>query len=299
METKDLNLNVSTLGECRIPSPMETKQFVHDRDKMLYHHGIEKIRAFMYSNEEPPSFEMAGPRENIYFDPSKLKCGIVTCGGLSPGLNDVIRAVVMVLWYRYGVREILGLRYGFEGLIASYNHEPVALRPELVEEIHKDGGTILGTSRGPQDVSIMADFLLERKINMLFTVGGDGTQRAALVLSSEIKKKGEEYRLLKLKPLVAPIKVGVFPLISDERLVKIAQEIDRNLRDAGISTYYDDGGTIGRRYARMDEIGTPFCITVDHESLEDNTVTIRDRDTTKQERKKIEELVKYIKEVIW
>ena len=114
----------------------------------------------------------------------------------------------------------------------------------------------------------------------------------------ETKKKGEEYRLLKLNPLMAPIKVGVFPLISDEKLVKIAKEVDKNLRDAGIETYYDDGGTIGRRYARMDEIGTPFCITVDHDTLKDNSVTIRDRDTTKQERKKIKDLVSSLKELV-
>ena len=112
----------------------------------------------------------------------------------------------------------------------------------------------------------------------------------------EKKKKGEEYRLIKLNALVAPIKVGVLPLISDERLVKIAKEIDENLRNAGIASYYDEGGTIGRRYARMDEAGTPFCITIDHDTLEDNTVTIRDRDTTEQERKKIEDAVQYIKD---
>ena len=114
----------------------------------------------------------------------------------------------------------------------------------------------------------------------------------------ETKKEGEEYKILKLKPLVAPIKVGVFPLIGDEKLIKIAKRIDEELRNAGISTYYDDGGTIGRRYARMDEVGTPFCITVDHDTLKDNKVTIRDRDTTKQEREKIEDLVLYIKEKI-
>jgi glycyl-tRNA synthetase len=116
---------------------------------------------------------------------------------------------------------------------------------------------------------------------------------------SEVKKKGEEYRILKLSPKLAPIKVGVFPLISDKKLIEIAKEIDKNLRSAGVATYYDDSGTIGRRYARMDEIGTPFCITIDHDTLEDNTVTIRNRDTTKQERKKIEGLVKYIEEIIY
>ena len=111
----------------------------------------------------------------------------------------------------------------------------------------------------------------------------------------ETKKKEEDYTILKLCPLIAPIKVGVFPLVGNESLIKIAQEIDHNFRNADIITYYDESGTIGRRYARMDEIGTPFCITIDHDTLKDNKVTIRNRDTTKQERKKIEEIIPYIK----
>lgn len=114
----------------------------------------------------------------------------------------------------------------------------------------------------------------------------------------EAKKKGEEYRILKLKPGVAPIKVGVFPLVNDDKLVGIAKKVDQSLRNAGVSTYYDDGGTIGRRYARMDEIGTPFCITVDHDTLEDNSVTVRDRDTTKQERVKIDSAAEKIRHKI-
>ena len=115
----------------------------------------------------------------------------------------------------------------------------------------------------------------------------------------EGKKKGEEYRILKFNPLIAPIKVGVFPLTGDKRLIKIAKLVDKDLRNASIATYYDDGGTIGRRYARMDEIGTPFCITVDHDTLKDKCATIRDRDTTKQERKKIDELVQCTKEKLY
>jgi glycyl-tRNA synthetase len=114
----------------------------------------------------------------------------------------------------------------------------------------------------------------------------------------EGKKKGEEYTILKLNPVVASIKVGVFPLIGDDKLIAAAKEIDITLRKEGIATFYDESGTIGRRYARMDEIGTPFCITVDHETLNDKKVTIRDRDTTKQERKKIQDIASYIKEKI-
>ena len=112
----------------------------------------------------------------------------------------------------------------------------------------------------------------------------------------ETKKKGEDYRILKLNKEVAPIKIGVFPLISDEKLIKIAKEIDFTIRESGISTYYDEGGTIGRRYARMDEVGTPYCITIDHDSIKDKSVTIRNRDTTKQIRKKISDLITYFKE---
>ncbi len=115
---------------------------------------------------------------------------------------------------------------------------------------------------------------------------------------SEGKKNDEEYHILKLNPVVAPVKVGVFPLINDDKLVDIAKKIDSDLRNTGVSTYYDEGGTIGRRYARMDEIGTPLCITVDHDTLNDKSVTIRDRDTTKQERIEITKLKDFFKEKI-
>ena len=114
----------------------------------------------------------------------------------------------------------------------------------------------------------------------------------------EIQKKDEQYTLLTLNARVAPIKVGVFPLLADDNMIQIAHDIDQTLRDAGISTYYDDGGTIGRRYARMDEVGTPFCVTVDHDTIEDRSVTIRDRDTTLQIRIKISDLISSITEKI-
>jgi glycyl-tRNA synthetase len=114
----------------------------------------------------------------------------------------------------------------------------------------------------------------------------------------EGKKKDEEYRILKFNPLIAPIKVGVLPLISDKGLIEIANKIDRDLRDAGIVTYYDDGGSIGRRYARMDEVGTPFCITVDNDTFKDNKVTIRYRDTTNQVRIKLDEIISFVKSKI-
>jgi 6-phosphofructokinase 1 len=168
-------------------SPLDSKVFIDDSEGVLIN---ATLSGFQKGQIEPLSLEMAGPREEAFFNPETSRAALVTCGGLCPGLNDVIRAIVMVLWYRYGVREIFGLRYGFEGLIASSDHEPLLLKPELVEDIHKDGGTILGTSRGPQEPALMVDFLVERRIDMLFTIGGDGTQRGALELTREIEKRG-------------------------------------------------------------------------------------------------------------
>ena len=95
MKDTRLDLTIPRLGECRIPSPMDAAHFVGDEDHQLYHSTLPEIEAFLEQGKKPPHFEMAGLRENIYFDPSKLKCGVVTCGGLCPGLNDVIRAIVL------------------------------------------------------------------------------------------------------------------------------------------------------------------------------------------------------------
>jgi glycyl-tRNA synthetase len=101
---------------------------------------------------------------------------------------------------------------------------------------------------------------------------------------------GEERTVLRLEPEVAPTLVGVFPLMDKDGLGERAQEIAAELRDAGLAVEYDDSGAIGRRYRRQDEIGTPYCVTVDYDSLEDDTVTLRDRDTTEQVRVATEDL---------
>ena len=181
------DFRISRVGQCTFNSPLDSAVFINDSEGVLVDATLSGLQK---GHGKPLFLEKAGPREKIFFDPGTSRAALVTCGGLCPGLNDVIRAIVMVLWYRYGVKEIFGLRYGFEGLIASYNHEPLVLKPEFVEDIHQDGGTILGTSRGPQDIDRMVDFLMERKIDILFTIGGDGTQRGALAISREIEKRG-------------------------------------------------------------------------------------------------------------
>ncbi len=190
IEDAETDFAVSRLGECRIPSPMKGVHFVSDDLQVLYHGSLRQAEDTIRAGRTPAHFEMAGPREHIYFDPSSLKCGIVTCGGLCPGLNDVIRAIVLSLHYHYGVREVFGFRYGYEGLTRTYGHVPIPLTPQNVESIQRHGGTILGSSRGPQEVSEMVDTLEEMRIGLLFTIGGDGTLRGAQAIAEEARRRG-------------------------------------------------------------------------------------------------------------
>jgi 6-phosphofructokinase 1 len=164
--------------------------YVGDDQYILYDISISGDSSTR-DNSQHNLIEKAGPRENIYFDPSKVHAGIVTCGGLCPGLNDVIRAIVMTLWYRYGTKRISGFMYGYRGLLSKFNLPVMELNPEVVSNIHRLGGTILGASRGYGDcVGEIVDSLERMNINMLFTIGGDGTQKGALDISEEVKKRG-------------------------------------------------------------------------------------------------------------
>ena len=189
MVIEDLNLEIERLGKCSVQSPMPKGQFVTDEDRLLYHATLKEAEVCIGAGKTLPSFEMAGPREKIYFDPSKLKCGIVTCGGICPGLNDVIRAIVLSLHYHYQVHTVFGFRYGYEGISPRYRHTPLELYPQVVEDIHERGGTILGSSRGPQDVSEMVDTLERMNVRLLFTIGGDGTLRGGQAISEEIGRR--------------------------------------------------------------------------------------------------------------
>ena len=152
-------LVVSTLGPCGFRSPLHERQehFVDDNHRVLVSADTVELQAFLETGQEPPAFEVAGPRAGIFFAPENLTCGIVTCGGLCPGQNNVIRSIVLSLTYAYGVRRIVGFRYGYAGLSSSSGFEPLMLTPEAVDTIHEHGGTLLGSSRGPQDVGDMVD----------------------------------------------------------------------------------------------------------------------------------------------
>ena len=190
MELKPEDLDVQRLGACRIQSPISQAHFVEDGDQVVLHSNPLKLQGMLEKDGKLLAMEQAGPREKIYFDPSKLKCGIVTCGGLCPGLNDVIRAVVLSLYHNYKVRTVFGFPYGYEGLTYRFGHTPVELDPAAVSRIHEYGGTILGSSRGNQDISEMVDTMDRMNLGMLFAVGGDGTLRGARDIAEEVQRRG-------------------------------------------------------------------------------------------------------------
>jgi 6-phosphofructokinase 1 len=188
---------VTSLGKGGVISPLKNNQranspvykFVSDNERILYDVSLETFKKCIETGETPVSFEKAGPRENIYFEPAKTKVGIVTCGGLCPGLNNVIRSLVNELYYRYGISRVLGFKYGYEGFISKYNHPVIELTASMVSEIHLKGGTFLGSSRGEQDVEKIVDTLEIMNINILFCIGGDGTLRGANDIHKEIEKR--------------------------------------------------------------------------------------------------------------
>jgi 6-phosphofructokinase 1 len=191
-------LMIKALGPCRIESPMAdllagrlpTFHNVDESDKVLFDGTASAMAGRGLPMEELPGFEPAGPRKKIFFDPSKTRAGIVTCGGLCPGLNDVIRALVMELSLHYGVRKIYGFCNGYQGFIAKYKRDVLDLTPQMVRDINEKGGTILGTSRGEQDCSEIVDCLERMSVNLLFVIGGDGSIRGAMQIAQEVAARG-------------------------------------------------------------------------------------------------------------
>ncbi len=182
---------VDTLGKASIVSPLFDDQaayqyFVPEDEKIIIQINTKQIVSFISDDIPIPTFELAGPRKQIYFDPSKLRCALVTCGGLCPGLNDIIRSIVLELYYRYGVKNISGIKYGLEGFIPKCKHQTVDLNPKKVSDILNEGGSVLGSSRGKQDIGQVVDCLERMQIGILFMIGGDGTLKAASKIADEI-----------------------------------------------------------------------------------------------------------------
>jgi len=177
------------LGECTIVSPLRATRFMDTSKRLLFRADLDELRAQVRAGVDPPAFELAGPRERIYFNPATLRCGIVTCGGLCPGLNDVVRSIVFCLHEKYGIAKVYGFRFGYEGLVERSALTPIELTTRRVSQIHEVGGTVLGSSRGPQPVEEMVDTLERLGIQLLFTVGGDGTLRGAHSIVEEIRRR--------------------------------------------------------------------------------------------------------------
>jgi 6-phosphofructokinase 1 len=190
------DFTIRTLGTARITSPMAamlearrtTEHYVNEADRILYDDTLAGVSSRDRS-VDLPSMEPGGPRAKIFFDPSKTRVAIVTCGGLCPGLNDVIAGLVRTLTYHYQVRRVIGIRNGYQGFVASYGHDVVELTPETVRDRVTDGGTMLGTSRGPQDVEEIVDCLERLHVNILFVVGGDGSMRGAMKIADAIDER--------------------------------------------------------------------------------------------------------------
>ena len=183
--------SIPSLGPCRFPSPLHRiggvdAPFKKDADRILYHSNLLEDGR----DVSAPSYEKAGAREMIFFDPPRTTVGIVTCGGLCPGLNDIIRGIVMRCHLQYGISRVYGFRFGYEGLVQRYGHTPLILKPSSVEQAHHFGGTMLGSSRGQQDIGEMVDTLEDMKVDILFVIGGDGTLRGAAEIVKEIERRG-------------------------------------------------------------------------------------------------------------
>jgi 6-phosphofructokinase 1 len=197
MHYAEFDTTIPILGKAKIPSPIQrgekgafSRSFVNDSERIIIDVKLDDLITLAEKGKDFPSFELAGPRRKIYFDPSKLRCALVTCGGLCPGLNDIIRAMVLELFYGYGVKNILGFKYGLQGFIPKYGHDVMELHPENVGNILEMGGSILGSSRGPQSIDEVVDTLERMNIAILFMIGGDGTLMAATKIADAVTAMG-------------------------------------------------------------------------------------------------------------
>ena len=190
-----LDFTIPTLGAPRVPSPLKLStvpdDFIADftpaGGRVLYNPD---------GSQPDVSFEASGPRQVNYFRGEDVTAGIVTCGGLCPGMNNVIRGLVMQLWYSYGVRRIHGFRYGFQGLSASPSHAPEELSPAEVRDVHNMGGTFLGSSRGNPPVEEMVETMVRLGINVMFCIGGDGTMHGAKAIFDQVRRQGLEIAII-------------------------------------------------------------------------------------------------------
>ncbi len=180
---------IETLGPALFDNPKKGR-YVDDSSKSLVSSFLDDVIFYNEQGLTPPAFELAGPRQKIFFDPQKTKVGIVSCGGMCPGINAVIRGIYYASMAEYKIQQVIGYRGGYDGLRKIPTHSPLVLEEYIIGSIHEEGGSILKNSRGNQNISEMVDTLVRDGISILFTIGGDGTQHGALELTKEIKRRG-------------------------------------------------------------------------------------------------------------
>jgi len=197
IDMQELDFTIPTLGPGKRPSPVNLSNhrgdmianFVRDDEYIIFDIRSKPGQTVEYKRKH--LIEKAGPRESIFFNPDKVHAAVVTCGGLCPGLNDVIRSLVFTLWYQYGVRKISGVRFGYRGFLPEFEHPLMDLKPDVVTNIHRVGGSVLGSSRGHGNrTSDIVDRIEMEGINQLYTIGGDGTQRGTLAIAEEVERRG-------------------------------------------------------------------------------------------------------------
>jgi 6-phosphofructokinase 1 len=189
--SEQVDTTIQSLGKATIESPVRGSAiFVEDSERVIIDTSLAFFNRCTEGGPAPTSFELSGPRRKIFFDPSKTKCGIVTCGGLCPGINDVIRGIVLELYYVYSVENIYGITYGLQGFVPKYKHPLIELTPSYVEHIHGIGGTVLGSSRGSEDISEIVDAIERLNMNIVFFIGGDGTLKASSAVAREALARG-------------------------------------------------------------------------------------------------------------
>lgn len=171
------------------PNPLDRNPFFHPSDGFYITPSDVILRQIVLPSPSHHhyAYHRAGPRKRIFFDSVTTRVAIVTCGGLCPGMNTVIRELVVGLWDLYGVRQIYGIKAGYRGFYAT--HDPVELNPKLVHNWHKRGGTVLETSRGGFDLARIVDAIEHRRFNQVYIIGGDGTMRGAVKIFEEIRRR--------------------------------------------------------------------------------------------------------------
>ena len=219
------NFQIQQIGEGQYTNPSRNEIFVDETERIAFSSQVKNLENQFKICEELPAFEKAGARKKIFHNPSSTTAAIITCGGLCPGLNNVIKGLVNVLEQDYGIKKILGIRYGYKGLTKASSHQPIQLNSITVDQIHKQGGTILGSSRGNQDPEEMVNELIDKGINILFCIGGDGTLKGAQAIAETAIRRQAKISIVGIPKTIDNDLGFVEKTFGFETSVQIASEI--------------------------------------------------------------------------